>query len=103
MKPIERLFQYLEYHGVKPTSAERDFGLSNGYLALTLKRKGDIGSQIVEKILNKCHNFKQIKKAVIYCLDFHIIGSVPSSLSTILISKSSASNIRIIVENLGVY
>lgn len=59
MKPIERLFQYLEYKGIKPTRAERDFGLSNGYLALTLKRKGDIGSQIVDKILNNCPDLSQ--------------------------------------------
>ena len=59
MKPIERLFQYLEYKGIRPTRFERENGLSNGYLALTLKRKGDIGSQIVEKILNNCPDLSQ--------------------------------------------
>lgn len=64
-------------------------------------------SQCLNKKFNnkfyKCRTFKQIKKAVNYCLNFYAIGSVPSSLSTILISKFNASKIRIIVENLGVY
>ena len=40
MKAIERLYQYLDYKGVKPTRFEKEIGLSNGYLGTQLKRKG---------------------------------------------------------------
>jgi len=54
MKPIERLFQYLDYKGIKHTRFEKDIGLSNGYLGQQLKRKADLGSGIMENIINNC-------------------------------------------------
>jgi len=59
MKSIDRLFQYFDYKGIKPTAFERKCGLSNGYLSLTLKRKGDIGSKIVDTIINNCPDLSQ--------------------------------------------
>jgi len=56
MKSINRLFEYLEYHKIKPAHFERDLGLSNGYLGTQRKRSADLGSTIVEKIMNHCND-----------------------------------------------
>lgn len=56
MKAIERLFEYFDYKKIKPTRFEKDFGLSNGYLAIQLKRKADIGSSILELVVNNCRD-----------------------------------------------
>lgn len=56
MKTIERLFQYFDYKNIKPTRFEKDFGLSNGYLAIQLKRKADVGSSILELVVNNCRD-----------------------------------------------
>jgi hypothetical protein len=54
MKIIERFFKYLDFKGVKPTRFEKDFGLSNGYLALQLKRNGSLGEDTIINIINNC-------------------------------------------------
>ena len=54
MKAIHRLFEYFEYKNIKPTRFEKDFGLSNGYLGVQLKREADIGSSILETIIDNC-------------------------------------------------
>ncbi|MCD0469774.1 S24 family peptidase [Flavobacterium sp. JAS] len=54
MKAIERFYQYLEYKGVKPTRYEKDNGLSNGYLGTQLKRNGNLGEDILNKIIDNC-------------------------------------------------
>ena len=54
MKAISRLFQYLENKGIKHTRAEKDWGLSNGYLMTQLKRDGDLGEKIVSTIIDNC-------------------------------------------------
>lgn len=54
MKAIERLYQYLEHKGVKPTRFEKNNGLSNGYLGTQLKRNGNLGEDILNKIIDNC-------------------------------------------------
>lgn len=54
MKIIDRLFQYLDYKGVKPTRFEKNIGLSNGYLGQQHKRKADLGESIINKIIDNC-------------------------------------------------
>jgi phage repressor protein C with HTH and peptisase S24 domain len=54
MKSIERVFQYLDYKGLKHTRAEKDWGLSNGYLGAQLKRKSDLGEGVIKKIIDNC-------------------------------------------------
>lgn len=54
MKSIERVFQYLDYKGIKHTRAEKDWGLSNGYLGAQLKRKSDLGEGVIKKIIDNC-------------------------------------------------
>lgn len=54
MKAIERFYQYLEYKGIKPTRFERVNGLSNGYLGTQLKRKGNLGEDVLNKIIDNC-------------------------------------------------
>src|ERR1035437_3964531 len=56
MKAIERLYQYFDYKNIKPTRFEKDFGLSNGYFGGQLKREADIGSSILEKIVDNCRD-----------------------------------------------
>ncbi|MEI6143116.1 MAG: hypothetical protein WCP85_27815 [Mariniphaga sp.] len=56
MKAIDRLFQYFEYKQIKPTRFEKDFGLSNGYLGIQLRRKADIGTSILKTIIDNCHD-----------------------------------------------
>lgn len=51
MKAIGRLYQYFDFKGIKPTRLERNMGLGNGYFSGQLRRDADIGSSIVEKII----------------------------------------------------
>jgi hypothetical protein len=52
MKTIDRIFQYLEIHNIKPSKAERDLGVGNGTLAKARDRSGGITSDILEKFIS---------------------------------------------------
>lgn len=52
MKTIDRIFQYLEYHNIKPSKAEKDLGVGNGTLAKARDRSGGITSDILEKFIS---------------------------------------------------
>ncbi|MEF9477559.1 hypothetical protein OWR28_07385 [Chryseobacterium sp. 1B4] len=54
MKAIERIYEYIDYKGIKAISFERSIGLSNGYLGKQLKRKADLGESILIKIIDNC-------------------------------------------------
>jgi len=56
MKAINRLYQYFDYKKIKPTRLEKESGLSNGYLGIQLKREADLGSGVIEKIVNNCRD-----------------------------------------------
>lgn len=56
MKAIERLYQYFENKNIKPTRFEKNFDISNGYFGTQLKRSADIGSGILEIIINNCRD-----------------------------------------------
>jgi len=51
MKAIGRLYQYFDFKGIKPTRLEKEMGLGNGYFSGQLRRDADIGSSIVDKII----------------------------------------------------
>lgn len=53
-KPIERLFEYFDYKGIKPTRLEKQLGVSNGYFGTQKRRKADLGSSVIEKIIDYC-------------------------------------------------
>ena len=48
---IERFLQFIENKGLTLHKVERELGLSNGYLGKQRDRKGSIGSDIIEKIV----------------------------------------------------
>ena len=52
MKAIDRLYQYLDKKGLKPTAVEKEIGLSNGYLSAQKKRSADIGEGVILKIID---------------------------------------------------
>jgi len=54
MKAIDRIFKYIESKNIKPARFEKLVGLSNGYLGVQRKRKSDVGSEIISKILDYC-------------------------------------------------
>ncbi len=54
MKAIDRLFQYIDVKGLKPTRFEKEVGLSNGYLRTQEKRNADLGESVLLKILDYC-------------------------------------------------
>ncbi|MEN2402247.1 hypothetical protein GKZ90_0020830 [Flavobacterium sp. MC2016-06] len=54
MKAIERLYQYIDFKGIKAISFEKKVGLSNGYLGKQLKRSADLGEGILIKIVRNC-------------------------------------------------
>jgi len=54
MKAIERFYEYLDFKGVKPTRYEKDFNLSNGYLGTQLRRKGSLGEDVLNNIIDNC-------------------------------------------------
>lgn len=60
MKAIERLYQYLEFKGLKPTYLEKEIGLSNGYIGVQKKRNADMGEGILLKILDYCRDMDPV-------------------------------------------
>lgn len=56
MKAIERLYQYLDFKGLKPTFLEKEIGLSNGYLGNQRKRNADMGEGAFNKIIDYCRD-----------------------------------------------
>jgi len=56
MKAIDRLYQYIENKGYKPTVFEKNIGLSSGYLSVQRKRSANIGDSIINKVLDYCHD-----------------------------------------------
>lgn len=56
MKAIERLYQYMEHKGLKPTALEKEIGLSNGYLGVQRKRNADMGEGVFLKIIDNCRD-----------------------------------------------
>lgn len=56
IKAIDRLYEYLEYKGIKPTNLEREIQLSNGYFSIQRKRKADIGETALKKITDYCRD-----------------------------------------------
>ncbi len=54
MKIIDRIFEYFDNKGIKPTAFEKKIGLSNGYLGKMKKRNADIGEGILIKIIENC-------------------------------------------------
>lgn len=54
MKAIDRLYEYLDFKGMKATPFEAKAGLSNGYLGKQLKRNADLGESILLKIIENC-------------------------------------------------
>jgi len=60
MKTIGRLYQYFEFKGIKPTRFEKDFNISNGYFGIQKKRNADIGSGIIELIVDNCRDLNVI-------------------------------------------
>lgn len=60
MKAIDRLYQYIESKGFKPTSFEKNIGLSSGYLSIQRKRSADLGESILNKVLDNCHDINPV-------------------------------------------
>lgn len=60
MKIINRIFQYIDYKEFTPSQAEKLWGLSNGYLAITLKRNGDIGESKIAGILENSRDLSDV-------------------------------------------
>lgn len=56
MKAIDRIYEYLEYKGIKPTRLEKEIGVSNGYLGTQRKRSADLGEGIILKIIDYCRD-----------------------------------------------
>jgi repressor LexA len=56
MKAIGRLYQYFDLKSIKPTRFEKEFGLSNGYFGIQRKRDADIGSSILEIVIDNCRD-----------------------------------------------
>lgn len=53
IKPIERLVDFIKYKNKSYRAFEKSIGLANGYISNQLIKKGDIGSNILGKILIK--------------------------------------------------
>jgi len=60
MKTIDRIHQYFEYKKIKPTRFEKENNISNGYFGVQKKRNADVGSTILETIIDKCRDLNPI-------------------------------------------
>ena len=56
MKAIERFYVYLTENRLKPSSIEKEIGLSNGYLSAQKKRLADMGESVINKIIDYCRD-----------------------------------------------
>ena len=56
MKAVDRLYDYLNVKGLKPTAVEKAIGLYNGYLSAQRKRQADIGEGMMNKIIDYCRD-----------------------------------------------
>jgi len=56
MKAINRFIRYCDFKGVKPSRFEKDFGISNGYFSVQLKRSGSLGEDTLKIIIDNCHD-----------------------------------------------
>ena len=50
MRAIDRLHQYLSHKNILPYTFEKNCSIANGYISKQTKGKGNIGSEIVERI-----------------------------------------------------
>jgi hypothetical protein len=50
MRAIDRLQQYLSHKNLSPYTFERNCSIANGYISKQTKGKGNIGSEIIERI-----------------------------------------------------
>lgn len=55
MKVINRILEYRNYKRFTNTALEKSIGIGNGYLSKTEKRNGDVGTDIVIKLI-EVHN-----------------------------------------------
>lgn len=60
MKAIDRIFEYIDLKGLKPTRLEKEVGLSNGYLRTQEKRNADLGESVLLKIVDYCLDLNPI-------------------------------------------
>ncbi|SFD10009.1 S24 family peptidase [Flavobacterium phragmitis] len=60
MKAIQRLYEYINYKGIKPKPFENKIGLSNGYLGKQLKRNADLGESILLRVLENCPDLNPV-------------------------------------------
>jgi phage repressor protein C with HTH and peptisase S24 domain len=60
MKAIERLYDYIELKGIKPTRLEKDLEISNGYFGTQRKRNADLGEAVLNKIVDYCLDINPI-------------------------------------------
>jgi hypothetical protein len=51
MKAIHRVYEYMAYKQIKPSRFEKVNGFSNGYLGTQRKRKGNLGEDVVIRIV----------------------------------------------------
>lgn len=52
MKAIDRFYEYLAEKSLKPTTIEKEIGLSNGYLSAQKKRSADMGEGMMLKVID---------------------------------------------------
>lgn len=50
MKNLEKIFKYIEDHGITEAAFERKAQMSNGYLTNTRKRGADVSQKILDKV-----------------------------------------------------
>ncbi|MDD3079126.1 MAG: hypothetical protein PHH37_08480 [Paludibacter sp.] len=86
MKIIERLYQYFDLKGIKPTSFEKNIGVSNGYFKKMLNRKADIGESVLINIIENSPDLSPI------WLIFGKGEMIISNNSEYIIPKSTENN-----------
>ena len=54
MKAIERLYEYFDFKRIKVAQFERKSGIGNGYFGKQRAKNADIGSTILQKVIENC-------------------------------------------------
>lgn len=60
MKAINRFIKYCDFKGIAPSRFEKNYGLSNGYFSIQLKRNGSLGEDVLKKIIDNCQELDAV-------------------------------------------
>ena len=111
MTIIDRILQFIDYKGISINKFSKMIGVSNAYFSKQKKNNANIGSQIIEKIVNTCHDIsllwlvmgegEMLKESKNTCSDLSVSNNQQKKAEDVLqkeIEKLEAKNLLLKIE-----